>query len=130
MVGKVISCEEVPIQKLSGRDLCMLITEEAVGAKMMSGGLLWMKTGAIVKPCHMHLDSEETVYIIKGRGRIWVDGKLFEVKTGDFAFFPRGSKHMLKNIGRDILHALFLYAPPTDPSKYEYFPDIDFPNDS
>jgi len=127
MVSKVVHFNEVPIQKLKGRDLCMMITENTVGAKKMSGGILWMQPGEVVKPCHAHLNEEEILYIIKGEGKVWIDGEIYEVKTGDCVFFPAGSKHMLKNVGKSVMQVFFIYSPPTEPSKYEYYPDIDFP---
>ena len=130
MAGKVISYDDVLIQELRGRDLCMMITEDTVGSKKMSGGVLWMKPRAVVKPCHAHLNGEEVIYIIKGEGKVWIDGEIAEVKTGNCVFFPMGSKHMLKNTGKTIMQVFFIYSPPTDPSEYEYYPEIDFPCDS
>ena len=108
----------------------MMITRDTVGSEMLSGGVLWMKAGAVVKPCHAHADAEEVVYITKGNGKVWIDGELHKVPAGSCAFFPKGSKHMLKNSGRGVLQAIFLYSPPTDPSRYQYYRDIEFPDEN
>lgn len=125
----IINSNEVAILKLEGRDLCMLISQSTVGSRMMSGGVLWMKPGAVVRPCHSHPNAEEVLYIAKGQGRVWIDGTVSDVKAEDSVFFPIGSKHMVKNTGKDVLQVFFLYSPPTDPSQYHYHPEIQFPDD-
>lgn len=119
--------KEISFTKLSGRDLGMAINEKTVGAKKMSLGIFLVHPKTVCKPCHTHLGVEEVVHILKGEGKVWVDGETAPLKTGDFVFFPEGSKHMIKNESDKIMTAMFIFAPPTDPSKYVLHPEIDFP---
>jgi mannose-6-phosphate isomerase-like protein (cupin superfamily) len=57
---------------------------------------------------HQHVDDEEYYYIISGKGLMALDGKKFEVKTGDvMAVFPGGS-HGLENDGTEDLRIIVI----------------------
>ena len=40
---------------------------------------------------HAHKVEEELVYILKGEPDIWINGKIYGAKAGDFIFFPPGT---------------------------------------
>ena len=124
-----INAADVPLKKFEDRELCMLIDSETVNAQTMSGGVLWMKPGAVVKPCHSHPNAEEILYIVKGHGKAWIDGIICDFKTQDCVYFPSGTKHMLKNTGKKTLLLFFVFSPPTDPTKNTQYPEIQVPND-
>ena len=48
---------------------------------------------------HAHSEAEEFVFILEGSGQMWLDGRLYEVRPGDFiAFVPgTGITHCLIN---------------------------------
>ncbi|WP_052610289.1 cupin domain-containing protein [Bacteriovorax sp. BSW11_IV] len=48
---------------------------------------------------HAHKVEEELVYILKGEPDIWINGKIYGAKAGDFIFFPPGT-----NIAHSILN--------------------------
>lgn len=123
---KIVKPEDVELKKLTGRDMRLTITEETVGAEELSLGIIWVEPGSIVKPCHAHLKEEEVLYIEEGNGEVWVDKEIKKVNEGNFVFFPKGSKHMVRNTGKKRLKVVFIYAPPTDPSKYKLYPETDF----
>ena len=47
-------------------------------------------------PRHSH-DWEHVNYIMKGRGRLTIDGQANEVAAGDFAFVPPNANHQFEN---------------------------------
>ncbi|MEW5923681.1 MAG: cupin domain-containing protein [Candidatus Zixiibacteriota bacterium] len=47
-------------------------------------------------PKHAH-DWEHVNYIMSGRGRLTIDGKVHEVETKDFAFVPPNTLHQFEN---------------------------------
>ncbi len=122
---RIINYKDVELKQMEGRDLRMVITEDTLGAKELSGNIVWMKPGA-EGPCHSHLNEEEISYVIEGEGEVWVDGKKAYLKTGDFILYPKGSKHMFRNTGKVVAQLLCIFAPPTDPSKYKMYPETKF----
>lgn len=55
--------------------------------------------GETVRPAHAHPNGEEVIYIIRGCGRVMIDGAVDAVKEGTAVLFPQGSVHMLQNTG-------------------------------
>jgi quercetin dioxygenase-like cupin family protein len=47
-------------------------------------------------PKHQH-DWEHVNYIMKGKGRLLIDGQEQDVKENDFAFVPPGAEHQFSN---------------------------------
>lgn len=47
-------------------------------------------------PRHQH-DWEHINYIISGKGRLTIDGEMYEIATKDFAFVPPNSLHQYEN---------------------------------
>lgn len=123
---RIIHYSEVELKRLEGRDMRLVIAENTLGAREMSGGIIWLKPGGVTKPCHAHLKEEEIIYVVDGEGEVWVDGETAPVKTGDFVLFPKGLRHMLRNSGDAIMEVLFIFSPATDPSKYNLYPEVDF----
>ena len=48
-------------------------------------------------PPHVHEFEDEIIYIVSGAFVVHIDGKDFNVKTGDTAFIPKGTLHTVTN---------------------------------
>ena len=57
------------------------------------------------------LTSSEVYYIIAGRGRIFVDDSVVEVKPGSVIYVPPGGKQSLENSGPTAIEFLCLVDP-------------------
>ena len=72
-----------------------LLVNPAVGCTRMS-----QFTGVIPPgraPLHAH-PYEEAVFVLEGRGRLWVEGQpVGELRPGSVVFFPIGVRHTLEN---------------------------------
>ena len=112
---------------LPGRHLRWLVNRELLHAQHLSVCVVRIAPGETVKPAHSHPNGEEVVYIIRGRGRVMVDGAVDAVAEGTTILFPQGSVHMLQNNGSEELKAICFYAPPSDLSTYKFFEDVEFP---
>ena len=60
---------------------------------------------------HYHPRAEEIYFIMRGRGRLRVDGETREVQSGDAIAIPPGQRHKLWNTGTETLHLLCCCAP-------------------
>ena len=119
--------DEVEELNLPGRRLRWLVNRELLNARHLSVCVVRIAPGQTVKPAHSHPNGEEVVYIIRGCGRVVVDGVVGEVKEGTAILFPQGSVHMLQNNGSEEMKAICFYAPPSDLSTYKFFEDVEFP---
>lgn len=75
-----------------------------VGLKRNGVGFVKVPPGKESFIYHSHYREEEWIYILSGHGITEIDGKEFEVSSGDFMGFPTPSvAHHLRNIGNEDL---------------------------
>src|SRR5262245_16212216 len=57
---------------------------------------------------HSHEHDEEFIYILSGRGRAEIDGKIYEVGPGDFMGFtaPGAAHHMINPYTEDLVYLM------------------------
>lgn len=60
---------------------------------------------------HTHTREDETIFVLEGELRAWLDGKQYDVKTGDFVHMSRGVQHYFKNVSDKPVRALLTYTP-------------------
>lgn len=74
--------------------------------------------GAGLKP-HIHKTHDEMVYIIKGTGQMFINGKWIDVKPGTLHFNPMNKIHATKNTGKEDLVLLSVFTPSMkEPDRY------------
>lgn len=61
---------------------------------------------------HFHKEHDESLYVLKGEGWVYVREEKFKVKPGDFVFCPAGVKHGFFMRVKGI--RLSIYSPPFD----------------
>jgi mannose-6-phosphate isomerase-like protein (cupin superfamily) len=61
---------------------------------------------------HHHRVTEEIYFVLKGQGRMEVDGEVSYVRPGDAVLIPAGAWHQLENNGTSELRILCCCAPP------------------
>jgi quercetin dioxygenase-like cupin family protein len=119
--------QDVEEAALPGRRLRWLLTPDSAGAKHLSMCSIRVAPGESVRPAHSHPNGEEAIYIIRGCGRVLVDGEVAEVGEGTAVLFPRGSVHMLQNTSAEEMKVVCFFAPPSDLSTYKFFEQVEFP---
>lgn len=60
---------------------------------------------------HIHSKTEEIYYVLKGRGRIRIDGEEREIRPGDGIAIPPGTRHKVWNTGSSDLVFLCCCVP-------------------
>lgn len=63
-----------------------------------------------LKP-HYHVHSDETVYVIQGRGILRAGSQTFELKPGDVLTIPRGMVHAYTPQGPETTVVLSVFTP-------------------
>jgi mannose-6-phosphate isomerase-like protein (cupin superfamily) len=61
---------------------------------------------------HYHRAAEEIYFVLKGSGRMEVDGDTKMIRPGDAVLIPAGAWHTLENNGNSDLRFLCCCAPP------------------
>lgn len=64
---------------------------------------------------HIHTQVDELVYIYKGRGEMYINGKWTPVKAGDFHACPRGVAHTARTVGDEELWLMAFFTEPLPP---------------
>ena len=127
MKHHVIHESEVPEVALPGRHLRWVANEDSLGPNHLSASIIRVQPGEKVRPAHCHPNGEELIYIIRGTGRVLVDGAVDPVRAGTLVLFPQGKPHMLHNTGEEEMKVICFFAPSTKLDNYKFFDDIDFP---
>ena len=129
--------DDVETLGLPGRELRWLVAPAAGPAAFTVGPLpadhcsacvIRVAPGDKVRPAHSHPNGEEVIYIIRGSGRVMVDGEVALVKEGSVVLFPRGAVHMLHNTGTEEMKVVCFFAPPTGLENYKMYESVDFPD--
>lgn len=88
-----------------------LISPAAAGSKRFMITVVHVRAGGST-PLHAHRTVESMYFIIDGRAEV-TDGKTTRVLGPDeAAYFPGGSSHGIRNVGRKTLRYLSCHAPP------------------
>jgi quercetin dioxygenase-like cupin family protein len=65
--------------------------------------LVQLKAGAEVEK-HIHENSDDIIYVLKGKGKMWIDGLGdVSIKEGSFIRIPKGVLHQPHDIEEDVL---------------------------
>jgi quercetin dioxygenase-like cupin family protein len=113
---------------LPGRNLRWLVNAELLGAKHLSMCVIRVEPGETVRPAHSHPNGEEVIYIVRGEGRVMVDGEVSAVREGSAVLFPQGEVHMLQNTGTTAMKVACFFAPATNLENYRFFEGVEFPS--
>jgi len=61
---------------------------------------------------HLHLTVDELVFIYKGEGEMYINGKWVPVKAGDLHVCPRGVAHATRALPGKELLSFNMFSPP------------------
>ena len=91
-----------PHPKFPGVEIAYLLTKRDEDVDMTCAIVHW-KVGAEI-PRHIHEDSDDILYILKGKAKIWIDGYGdIPLKAGSFVRVPKGVEHQPHDVEEDLL---------------------------
>ena len=103
--AKVIQADELhfsPHPKFKGVEIAYLLTRKDDDVNMTTAIVHW-NVGAEI-PEHTHEDSDDILYILRGKARIWIDGVGdIPLRAGTFVRVPKGVRHHPYDIEEDLL---------------------------
>ena len=65
---------------------------------------------------HIHTQVDEVVYVVKGKGEQYVNGKWVPIQAGDFHTSPRGVAHGGRTNGEEELWMILVFTEPLTPA--------------
>ena len=93
-------------------DVCGVI-RELYHSKNLSVSIATM-TGKSVP--HMHKKMEEIYYVVKGKGKMVIDGELAEIKEGDLISIPKNKFHHVETEPNESIEVIVVTHPKFDTS--------------
>jgi quercetin dioxygenase-like cupin family protein len=66
-------------------------------------------------PAHHHVEHDELVMILEGKGTFTIEGQNREVSAGDILIIPRGAVHSYVHQGEGITAVFSVFSPKFDP---------------
>jgi mannose-6-phosphate isomerase-like protein (cupin superfamily) len=88
----------------------ILLDEEIAGTKFFSLLVNEMHPG--IKGVEHSHTVEHAWYILSGTGKIFMEGKVYEMKAGMAIFAPAEVPHRIEVDGKEPLRYIVVYAPP------------------
>ncbi len=67
---------------------------------------------------HVHDFHDGTVFLLKGKARVYFEEKVIEMKPGDLLQIPKGRMHWARNLTPDATEAYVVFTPPFDGKDY------------
>jgi len=118
MSFKVIKVNEIKTKKILGGPIKPVVNPKTVGSKNLVFALGVFDVGDGLVP-HIHPESEEVYYVIRGRGTVYISKEKREISTEpDMALYiPPRTIHAVKNTGKGELIIAFFVAPGKEPTK-------------
>lgn len=99
---------------LDGTDICELLHPDRVDEELFMGYSIahaQLGPGEASKP-HRLKTSSEVYFILKGQGRMKIEGESAEVGPGTAIYIPPGSRQNIENTGDGTLTFLCIVRPP------------------
>ena len=91
-----------PHPKFAGVEIAYLLTQKDDDVDMTTAVVHW-KIGADV-PRHIHEDSDDILYILRGKAQIWIEGYGdIPLRPGTFVRVPKGVLHQPHDVTEDLL---------------------------
>lgn len=99
MPVKIRNLSQIEFRQAPNRKIAELLSASASGAEQVTFRIVDMDPLAEQKPRHphCHLTFEETMFVLEGEGRLWVEGELYTMVRGDALLVPRGLYHIVMN---------------------------------
>ena len=115
---KVVRRDEAEVYPLPGRDWLLYIGPQNSAARNLTVGVAIFPAGSAPQG-HIHPTQEETIYIVRGHGRLVTGLGTAELEPGVAVFIPMGVHHATESDGPEPLELVSVFSPPVEPGSYE-----------
>jgi len=105
---------DVEFRPAANRKIAELISKDVLGAQNVTFRIVEIVplSEQEERHPHSHQDFEEAIFVLSGRGKVWVEGESVDVEEGDALLIPAGVVHMLMNATEDPLRLACFFPVP------------------
>ena len=64
----------------------------------------------------VHPDNDQVLYLVSGKGTVYLDGVESEFNPGDAVLVPAGTEHDFTTVGDESMKIITTYSPPHHPA--------------
>ena len=97
-----------PLHEWEGKEDVNIHVEPLKGDSLSNSFLISVSERV---PSHYHAHHSEHVYVISGKGRMWLKSDTFDIQPGDYIFIPQGSVHGVEVAEGELLKVLSIQSP-------------------
>jgi quercetin dioxygenase-like cupin family protein len=97
--------KDVQFRAAPNRKIAELISASVTGSKGVTFRVVDLAPASEQQPRHPHSHStfEETIFVLKGEGRLWAEGEICAMIEGDALLVPAGVFHLVLNATQETL---------------------------
>ncbi len=107
---KVLAPDEgLRLQSGPGRDLVFKVTGEDTAGAFDYFTVEVAPWGG--PPLHVHHSQEETIHVLRGRFKVQIDDRTFQLEEGGFAYLPSKVPHSFLNLNDEPGEVIVVYTP-------------------
>jgi mannose-6-phosphate isomerase-like protein (cupin superfamily) len=105
---------DIPPRAAPNRLIRELFSGKSLGAQAITFRVIDMLPAAQQEPRrpHSHPDFEEVIFILSGRGQLWVEGEWHALRPGDAVLVPAGVVHATFNTTDEPLRLASFFPVP------------------
>lgn len=64
----------------------------------------------------VHTENDQVLYLVSGKGTVYLDGNESEYNAGDCVLVPAGTEHNFTTVGDEPMKIITTYSPPHHPA--------------
>ncbi|ADY73127.1 Cupin 2 conserved barrel domain protein [Desulfurobacterium thermolithotrophum DSM 11699] len=98
-----------PHPKFEGVGFALLI--DGKKDPRLSVSMLAIEPGVEI-PIHIHETQADSIYVLEGKGEVYINGEWQEIDAGDYVLIPPGEKHGVRSTGSIPLKLFIVHTPP------------------
>lgn len=81
---------------------------QIAGDSLVTQFLIWIKDTV---PTHHHVWHSESIYVLEGTARMYINDSIQDIKSGDLIFLPKKNRHAVKVTSDEPLKVLSIQSP-------------------
>lgn len=99
-----INISQANYKPATGRKIAELVSAAASGAEGVTCRVveIYPETEGGARQPHVHPEMEEVIFVLEGRGRIWVEEQEEEILPNDLMVIPMRRRHRIINLGGQL----------------------------
>jgi len=128
---KKINLNEVEFKEAQNRKIAELVSAQVLGSQGVTCRLVEINPISCteVRNPHLHLDIEETIYVLEGEGEVWFEGNVAKIYPNDLILIPKQEKHMILNTTEKPLKIICFFPSNDMEASQMLCTEITYPNE-